>query len=255
MARKGIKMIKFKKVLAELLAASMILTSFTVPTMAAEAEDLVEETAIEESLEEEAVVTSGSDELSEEGVIDLSIENESVLGEAAFPEADKAPAGNWGVVSGTVKNQTCEYNNMGLIYIDSDHDDKNDEMIKSSKVDDSYADIKALTPDGLGLGVQGSRAAAYASRKDSPNTWGGSRIEYNAKNKGLLKVYVKNNADAGKAVLIFRDNSSVAKFMWKKDTNNAISFQKAKAGTDPDTFAYDGDITNSRDLILRTRAL
>ena len=45
---------KMKKILAEVLAASMILTSFSVPAMAAEAEDLVEDTAIVEEAVEAA---------------------------------------------------------------------------------------------------------------------------------------------------------------------------------------------------------
>ncbi|MBQ3786454.1 MAG: hypothetical protein II799_04195, partial [Lachnospiraceae bacterium] len=56
---------KMKKILAELLSASMILTSFSVPAMAAEAEDLVEDTAIVE----EAV------EAAEEDVVGAAVTN------------------------------------------------------------------------------------------------------------------------------------------------------------------------------------
>ena len=53
---------KMKKILAELLAASMILTSFSVPAMAAEAEDLVEDTAIVEEAVEAAEEDVEADE-------------------------------------------------------------------------------------------------------------------------------------------------------------------------------------------------
>ena len=53
-----------------LLAASMILTSFSVPAMAAEAEDLVEDTAIVEE-------AAGA---AEEDVVDLSVDAEDVVG-------------------------------------------------------------------------------------------------------------------------------------------------------------------------------
>jgi len=65
---------KMKKILAEVLAASMILTSFSVPAMAAEAEDLVEDTAIVE----EAV------EAAEEDAVDLTVDDEDVVGTDAI---------------------------------------------------------------------------------------------------------------------------------------------------------------------------
>ncbi|MBR4175175.1 MAG: hypothetical protein IKR56_07545, partial [Lachnospiraceae bacterium] len=63
---------KMKKILAEVLSASMILTSFAVPTMAAEAEDVVEETAI---VEESAA---------EEDLVDLTVGDEDVVGDTTF---------------------------------------------------------------------------------------------------------------------------------------------------------------------------